>query len=108
MRIISCMQEDVPIFADKKDNNQPDIIRNILIINQISLEDLTRKITLIQRKWRDRSKHNVINQYQLMFQQIASKLKGNNKLHDISEIEHSPSEPEDIFQNTGLVSSIKK
>lgn len=38
MRIISRMQEDVPIFADKKDYSQQDIIRNILRVKLISLE----------------------------------------------------------------------
>ena len=108
MRIISRMQEDLPIFADKKNSNQTDIVRTILKAKQISLEEFTKKMVLIQRKWREVSKHNVMNQYQLMFQQIASKIKKENMLQEISGIEHSPSEPEDIFENAGLVSSIKR
>jgi len=80
MRIISRMQEDVPIFADKKEHGQAEIIKTILRTKEISLEELTRKVIMIQRKWRQKSKTNVMNQYQQMFQQIASKLKKNNQL----------------------------
>jgi hypothetical protein len=37
MRIIRSMQDDVPIFADKKDSSNQDIIRNILKRKLISL-----------------------------------------------------------------------
>ena len=43
-----------------------------------------------------------------MFQQIVARLKSSNRINEISGIEHSPSEPEGLFENTGLVSSIKK
>lgn len=43
-----------------------------------------------------------------MFQQIAARLKNSDRINEISGIEHSPSEPEGLFENTGLVSSIKK
>jgi hypothetical protein len=68
MRIIRCMQEDVPIFADKKDSNHPDIVRNILLRNQLSLEELTRKVVIIQRRWRAKFKKGVISHYKLIFQ----------------------------------------
>lgn len=38
MRIMSKMQNDVPIFADKKQISQRDIIRRIMSFKNISLE----------------------------------------------------------------------
>lgn len=82
----------MPIFADKKDINQPDIIRNIMRAKQISLEELTKKVILIQRKWKETSKRNVIDTYKVLFQQIVTKIKKGERLSDISGIEHSPEE----------------
>jgi hypothetical protein len=38
LRIISKMQNDVPIFADKKQNSQRDIVKKIMGFKNISLE----------------------------------------------------------------------
>ena len=102
MRIIRCMQEDVPIFADQKEKGQPDLIRSILLSNHISLEELTRKMGKIQRAWRrykQKSKNHVIDQYQKIFQQISTKLK-KEKLDDISDIVPSP---DNISENPSLI-----
>ena len=77
MRILRCMQEDVPVFSDKKENNNNDVIRSIMRTKEISLEELTRKVTTIQRAWRHRFKNNVIKQYKQVFHQIALKIKKN-------------------------------
>ncbi len=77
MRILRCMQEDVPVFSDKKENNNNDVIRSIMRTKEISLEELTRKVTTIQRAWRHRFKSNMIKQYKQVFNQIALKIKKN-------------------------------
>ena len=118
MRIIRCMQEDVPVFADKKPKGETGIVRSLLLNKEISFEELERNVTKIQRVWRQYQKRNKskVNQYQKMykkmFQQITSKLK-KEKLVDLSDIAHSPDNLDDenpslIFENQNLVDSIRR
>lgn len=75
MRILNCLREDVPAFGFREDvpvfaEHHHNVIRNVLLVKRISLEELTRKAILIQRRWRrwrEQSKHLVIGQYQRLF-----------------------------------------
>ena len=72
MRIIRCMQEDVPVFADKKSNGEMGIVRSILLNKEISFEELERNVTTIQRVWRRYQKRNKskVKQYKKMYKNM--------------------------------------
>jgi adenine C2-methylase RlmN of 23S rRNA A2503 and tRNA A37 len=85
------MQDDVPVFMDHSLHPPQETIRNIMRSKQLSLEELTRKAVKIQRFWK-KCKTRVVQQYHLLFRQIADKLNRQDKISDISGIAHSPGE----------------
>lgn len=115
MRIIRNLQDDVPFFMDQKHHPPQDTIRNIMRTKAISLQELTRKAIIIQRFWK-KSKIRVVGLYQQIFQKIADKMGKQEKISEISGIAHSPEDINEeqehnidtLFENEGLVSSIKR
>ncbi len=70
-------------------------------------------MTVIQRAWRKRQRHSVINTYKRLFQRATDNFFRNDKLEDVSgidiSIEHSNSNIDlDIFKNENLAASLKQ
>ena len=68
MRIIHSMQNDVPIFTDQKQNLQQNAICRIMKSKKISLEELTRKVLILQRFFRRKIQEKVIYKYKILFE----------------------------------------
>ena len=62
------MQNDVPIFTDQKQNLQQNAIRRIMKSKKISLEELTRKVLILQRFFRRKIQEKVIYKYKILFE----------------------------------------
>lgn len=73
VRILKTMSDDVPIFT-RRTNSYEEIVKTIMRSKQISLEELTRKVLVIQRAWKRAMKNIVVNKYKLLFQQATDKL----------------------------------
>ena len=73
VRILKTMSDDVPIFT-RRMNSHEEVVKAIMKSNQISLEELTRKVVVIQRAWKRAMKTLVIKKYRLLFQQATDKL----------------------------------
>lgn len=78
MRLISRMQDDVPIFSNKEINNY-DYVRAIMAAKCLSLEELTRHVIKIQRFWKGKIKNRVVNKYKSLFREISDRLKRSQK-----------------------------
>jgi hypothetical protein len=78
MRLISRMQDDVPIFA-KKEGGHQDLVRAIMSAKSISLEELTYQVIRIQRFWKGEIKNRVVNKYKSLFREISDRLNRSQK-----------------------------
>lgn len=68
------------------------------------MEELTRKVLLIQRAWKKKQRTSVINTYKRMFQKATDQFfKVDKNIEEVSnisiQISHEESQDFDIFQN---------
>jgi len=68
MRMIRSMQKDLPVFANKKEPLHYDIIRRVMKSKNISLEELTKKVVLLQRFLKRKIQEKVVTKYKEMFE----------------------------------------